>query len=541
MANKELFARATNVPATDAVNEAGGKAYNLTPEEALAQIAATGTFNKTYYGSPSDQLAAIRETADKCSPLFIAKCAIYARQKGGMKDMPAALAVMLSKADMALLDAVFDRVIDNGKQLRNFCQMILSGAFGRKGLASGPKRLVSRWLNTKSPQAILRAKVGSNPSLATIIKLAHPKPKDEMRQALFAWLLGRDVEHSEHLPEIVKQLEAFRMGASDEVPNVDFRLLDGAKLTPKQWAAVAKVGGFRQTIKNFNTYLRQGVFGVSGMEQTIAEKVRDEEQIRKSRVFPTEIMAAYVNSQDDVPFMVRDALQDAMEIATENVPEFGVETIVVVDVSGSMGSPVTGYRKGATSKVRCVEAAALIAATVARRNPGTMILPVDTRVHSTKDINPRDAVLSIAARLARYGGGGTDLSAALRHLNKTKAKAGLILIVSDNESWVDSTCGYGWGYRSGTATMNEFRAFEKRNKGAKMVCLNLQPYTTTQASTVPQSILNLGGFTDALFTTVARFVKGSADMLAPADGKVSDWVADIEAIDVFDKKEKPSA
>ena len=35
-----------------------------------------------------------------------------------MKDMPAALLVVLSKRDTALLHRVFDRVVDNGRVLR---------------------------------------------------------------------------------------------------------------------------------------------------------------------------------------------------------------------------------------------------------------------------------------------------------------------------------------------------------------------------------------------------------------------------------------
>ena len=42
-------------------------------------------------------------------------------------------------------------------------------------------------------------------------------------------------------------------------------------------------------------------------------------------------------------YELRDALQDAMEHATQNVPAMG-KVYVAVDVSGSMGSPVTGYQ-----------------------------------------------------------------------------------------------------------------------------------------------------------------------------------------------------
>ena len=110
MANKALFGstRGRATPKATTKNAAGGAAYAFTPEHALAQLACTGTFNDTFYEKGADQLKAIRQAADQCSPEFIAQVAIYARTKGYMKDMPAALAVMLSKADPALLDKVFD-------------------------------------------------------------------------------------------------------------------------------------------------------------------------------------------------------------------------------------------------------------------------------------------------------------------------------------------------------------------------------------------------------------------------------------------------
>ena len=50
-----------------------------------------------------------------------------------------------------------------------------------------------------------------------------------------------------------------------------------------------------------------------------------------------------------MPREVREALQDAMEIAIANVPAIDGKVYVCPDVSGSMHSPVTGHRKGATT------------------------------------------------------------------------------------------------------------------------------------------------------------------------------------------------
>ena len=55
------------------VNEAGGRAYRLESRHALAQYAATGCLNSTFYASDRDQLEKILALCDEVDPLFIAK------------------------------------------------------------------------------------------------------------------------------------------------------------------------------------------------------------------------------------------------------------------------------------------------------------------------------------------------------------------------------------------------------------------------------------------------------------------------------------
>jgi len=61
MANKSLFARFKSLfPRATARNQEGGLAYALPPKHALAQIAATGCFNGTFYAEAEDQLETLR-------------------------------------------------------------------------------------------------------------------------------------------------------------------------------------------------------------------------------------------------------------------------------------------------------------------------------------------------------------------------------------------------------------------------------------------------------------------------------------------------
>lgn len=73
----------------------------------------------------------------------------------------------------------------------------------------------------------------------------------------------------------------------------------------------------------------------------------------------------------------------------------------------------------------------------------------------------------------------------------------------------------------GTALIDAFARLKRRNPQARLVCIDLQPYGTTQASE-RADVLNIGGFSDAVFEIVASFAAGT---LGP-----DHWVGEIEKI-----------
>ena len=521
MANKRIFRNAMGkiAPATNMVNEAGGRAYQFAPKAALAQYAVTGVFNGTYYVSAKTQLDKIQEYLAKVNDAaFVAKLAVYARKQGFMKDMPAfLLAHLASRSDgRRLFDRVFDQVIDNGKMLQNFVQVMRSGVVGRNSLGSMAKRKVKGWFN-RDPDWIFKNSIGSNPSLADILKLSHPHPLTKKHEALFAYLLGKDAK-KRSLPALVKAYEKFKANPDRaEVPKVPFQFLASLDIPEKVWKEIAKNGGWHMVRMNLNTFARHGVLDDEYMVELIADKLRDEDQIRRSRVFPYQLMTAFMNARD-VPSDISLALQDAMEIATQNVPAFGKNVYVFPDVSGSMSSPVTGYRRGSTSKVNCIDVAALVAATVLRTTPQAEVIPFECRALKAR-LNPRDSIMTNAKKLARMGGGGTNCSAPLEQVERSGKKVDLVIYVSDNESWVDSSRSRY--YNDSTATMKIWKKIKRKNPNAKMVCIDITPYDSTQAPD-SKDILNVGGFSDQIFTVIDEFVNGSEEH----------WVDVIERVEV---------
>ncbi len=59
---------------------------------------------------------------------------------------------------------------------------------------------------------------------------------------------------------------------------------------------------------------------VRSMVDYVADRIADESEIRRSKQFPYQYFAAYLNADDNVPQKIKTALHKAAEIACGNVP-----------------------------------------------------------------------------------------------------------------------------------------------------------------------------------------------------------------------------
>jgi 60 kDa SS-A/Ro ribonucleoprotein len=524
MANKNIFKNTgASVPATDTTNNAGGKAYRFDKRHCLAQIAATNCFNGTFYASAEDNLKLAKEAALalRDDPEFIAKVALYARDKAYMKDMPAFLTVVLSEIDKPLFRKVFRRVVDNGKMLRNVIQMARSGAVTTKkaNMSAGTWRhAIQEWFDSRNAVALFKASIGNDPSMRDILRMARPKPNSPEKEALFGYFIGKDVS-VDRLPENVRAYELYKKDKSGPVPDVDFRMLDSLGIGDAEWSQIAGRAPWMMTRMNLNTFARHNVFKDSGLTKVIADRLNNKELIEKARAFPYQLYVAWreISNNNDIPSLVKEALQDAMEAAIENVPALPGEGFVCVDMSGSMSSPITGHSAGRhSSSVTCVEVAGLIASAVYRKNRSAQIYTFDSTA-TLVNLNPRDTVLTNTSKLSKAGG-GTNISAPLHDLNRKNAKGDWVFYVSDNESWIDSGSRYSY---YGTGLADEWKKFKSRNPKARLICCDLTPRNNSQIKCQPD-VLQVGGFSDQVFDVIASFLE---------HGHESDhWVSEIEKV-----------
>lgn len=481
-------------------NASGHPAVAFELRHALAQMVSTGTFRNTFYTTAESQLSTILDLAKNCDPEYVAKCAIYARERGFMKDAPAFLCAYLSSIGRGdLVSKIFSRVVDSTKMLRNYVQIIRSGKLGRKSLGSNPKKQVQTWLAGKTDSELFRGSIGNDPSLADVIKMVHPKPSTPERENLFRYLIGKDYDATK-LPEEIQLFESFKKDGSGNAPRVPFEMLTALSLKKEHWIDIARNASWTQTRMNLNTFMRHGVFENAEMVDLVAKRLTNPELIKKSKVFPYQLFSAYINADAALPAKIRTALEQATETATQNVPEFSGQVYVFPDVSGSMHSPVTGSRGTATTKMQCIDVAALITASILRVNSSAKVIPFGSDVVSTS-INAKQGIMDMANTLRHLNGGGTQCSAPLSFVNRTNQIGDVFIYLSDNESNIDPQKAY---YGGQTATLVEWNKLRQRCPEAKMICIDLAPNTTGQ-SPDREDILNVGGFNDEIFSVIKSF------------------------------------
>lgn len=440
----------------------------------------------------------------------------------------------------------------DGRRLRTLFQQINSKTLGRTKLSYRLKKAFCRWLNEASVPKLINAGIGGkgadgkDASLEDVFALARPKPLTQERRALYAWLRHRPVSKWSHdmtpqdLPVAARLVRDYDAAATEDHQlavlaemqerklYIRWDRLSGNAKGDRVWKEFARMMAPQALRMNLNSLSEHKVFEDPEITDLVIAKLTDADEIRGGRQFPYQYFGAYRFLKDTVPASVRAALHKAAELCCGNVPRFPGPAVICIDVSGSMSTPVTGTQAvGKTSKVTCVDAAAVTAAALFRANPDSVVIPFNNTAllpgsGLPRAFDPSDSMLSLASQLAALLSGGTDCHTALRAANDhygTKPFAAVVYL-SDNASWVtQSAPGVAYGgslfgrsqMYATTPLMAEWTRFvaNQRRIGRfprpKMVCWDFAHYGSTQA---PESegIYNIGGFSDALFGLISAIV-----------------------------------
>lgn len=225
---------------------------------------------------------------------------------------------------------------------------------------------------------------GKTVRMADVLELAHPKPTADWQGKLFKYLI--DTRHKrenislEGLPTIAshgetaaltqEQIRALIAEADEDTLAAGgwtWEALSAkyGKLDAAFWEAMIPNMGIFALVRNLRNF-DDAKIGDAAKAKVVA-KLTDPTVIAKSRMFPLRFYSAY---REIASVNWTAALETALDHATSNIPELSGHSLVLIDVSGSMGATLSGK-----SKVEMYTAAAVFGAAVARRTDRVTLVP----------------------------------------------------------------------------------------------------------------------------------------------------------------------
>ena len=295
-------------------------------------------------------------------------------------------------------------------------------------------------------------------NLVDVVNLVHPVPTMRNKEALESLVKG-ELKNTQTWES---KLSAVGQQAETEE--------DLAQLKSDAWSeliSTRKIGYFA-LLRNLRNIINQSPSSV----KAACEMLVDEKMIKSSRVLPFRFATAYEEiNKIDSSKEVRDvlvAINGALEVSVQNVPKFDGETLLVMDVSGSMSG-------------RPSEIASLFGSIVAKANSCDVMTFATNADY--KSYNPMDSVMTIRNSF-RYSGGGTNFKSIFQKANK---KYDRIIILSDMQGWV--------GY---TSPASEFKSYKSKfGANPYVYSWDLAGYSTLQFP--EQNVFALAGFSDKVF------------------------------------------
>lgn len=466
---------------TKTTNLAGGEAYKEDAKLELVSILLTSFLKNTFYRSEDKTAQRLKELVEKVDSKFAAKAAIYARTKYGMRSVSHLVAGEIANnvKGQTWTRSFFDKIVKRPDDITEIIAYY-GNTYGFP-LPNSAKKGFAVALTRFDEYTLAKYKMeGSDVKLVDAINLVHPKETPAIRKLIRGEL---------------KAAQTWEVKLSDAGQKAETKEeLEDLKEQAWKDLILEKKLGYFALLRNLRNIRDQAP---EVLPQAL-EMLRDEKLIKKSLVMPFRYITAvkeFHNASGSREIV--SALNDAVEISLNNVPEFQGKTLIVLDVSGSMLSAVSGT-------ARWAEIGAIFGGVLYKVNQGADFMTFDNEARYVT-LNPKDSLLTLT-RSIPFSGGGTDFRSIFRAINQPYDR---IIILSDMQGWM--------GYHAPTS---DWIAYQKKyNCTTKIYSFDLAGLGTLQ---FPQAnVFCLAGFSDK-----------TMDILTKLEEDKNALVNEIEAVEL---------
>jgi len=446
---------------TKTVNLAGGEAYKQSPELELVSILLTSFANDSFYKSANETFETLKELISKCNKEFVAKAAVYARTHFGMRSITHVTASELAKyiSGEQWAKDFYSAIVYRPDDMME----ILSYHTANNGkVPNSIKKGFAKAFDKFDKYALAKYRgEGKGYKLIDVVNLVHPIPVENNKDAISALVKGELKSFDTWETELSKagQIATNEEEKSDLKKDVWIKLIRENKL------------GYFALLRNLRNIIEQAPEVI----KEALEQLVNEVAIKKSLVLPFRFLTAFEEIQKlNDGKIIRDvlmALNKAVDIAVNNVPVFDGDSLVVLDVSGSMaGKPA--------------EIGSLFASVLIKSNNADFMVFSDNSQY--RNVNPMDSTITIASSI-RFASGGTNFRSIFNTANK---KYDRVFILSDMQGWI--------GRETPTREFNDY----KQATGANpfIYSFDLKGYGSMQFP--ERNVICIAGFSEKVFDII---------------------------------------
>lgn len=449
---------------TKTTNLAGGEAYKSSNELSLVSLLLTSFISDQFYRNTDQTLDELKSLIKSIpNKEFIAKSALFARDEFGMRSVTHALSAELASeiSGKEWSKRFYEKVINRVDDMTEIMSYYLNNKTSKSNpkIPNSIKKGFAKAFDKFDQYQIAKYK-GENKEikLVDVVNLVHPIPTERNKVALKGLINGelKNTKTWESMLSEAGQIAKDENELSDLKSNAWSELISTKKI------------GYFALLRNLRNIINQAPHVVP----SACELLTNEFMIKKSKVLPFRFSTAVeeiskLGSSSDVRKVIT-ALNQALDISACNVPRFDGDTLVVLDVSGSMSGKPS-------------EIASLFGSMLAKVN-NCDVMTFATNANY-KSYNPLDSIMTIRNSF-RFSGGGTNFHSIFQTANKAYKR---IIILSDMQSWV--------GYSSPAKEFNEYK--KKFNCDPYVYSWDLQGYSTLQFP--EDKVFCLSGFSEKVF------------------------------------------
>lgn len=385
-------------------NHEGHVAYSMSDKSRLVTQVLTSFFNEAkFYGDNSAEMEKNIQRVIKTDPQFVSNLAVFARREFNMRSVAHVLTAYLAhepEGKKYVRDTI-NGITLRGDDATELMSFYLS-KFG-KPIPNSLRRGIEDVFGAFDEYTLAKYKgEGKGVKMRDLLCLCRPAPKDDAQSAMWKRLLEGKLE--------VPMTWETQLSANGNNRQTWEKLIDSGKV------------GYMALLRNLRNIVKACPQNIEKVWQTIENPLF----VRRSKQLPFRFLSAYKSIQSIADSRALDALEAAAEASVENMEKLPGTTVIAVDVSGSMGSPISGK-----SQVRCAEVGMMLGVLASRICDNGIFYEFDNIIEK-HPVSKHTGILYAAIREAKARG-GTWMQLPFEKMMKDGVNADRIIIISDNE------------------------------------------------------------------------------------------------------------